>query len=126
MIPVYIAARSSHTSKMRLPAVHSGPPEKTRTPRRRLCLAQSRHGPVEIHADGGVGSRITQADKLIEGIESECVIADRGYDSQQFRERIVEEGARPVIPPRSNREKRQSNDGPSYGVGHRLSVAWTK
>ena len=32
---------------------------------------------------------ITQAEELIAGIESEHVIADRAYDSNQFRESII-------------------------------------
>ena len=56
---------------------------------------------------------ITQAYELIDGIESEYVIAD--YDSQRFRERIV---ATPVIPPRSSRREPQPYDEHLYGERH--------
>ena len=57
--------------------------------------------PLRFTLTGGQAHDITQADELIDGIESDYVIADRGYDSQRLRERIVEMGATPVIPPRS-------------------------
>ena len=59
--------------------------------------------PLSFTLTGGQAHDITQAYDLIDGIESEYVIADRGYDSQQFREQIVEKGATPVIPSRSGR-----------------------
>ena len=43
-------------------------------------------------------------------MESEHVIADRAYDSNQFRESIIGNGAIAVIPPRSNRRKPHSYD----------------
>ena len=60
--------------------------------------------PLRFTLTGGQAHDITQAYELIDGIESEYVIADRGYDSQRFRERIVEM-ATPVIPPRSSRRE---------------------
>ena len=56
--------------------------------------------PLRFTLTGGQAHDITQADELIDGIESDYVIADRGYDSQRLRERIVEMGATPVIPVR--------------------------
>ena len=49
--------------------------------------------PLRFTLTGGQAHDITQADELIDGIESDYVIADRGYDSQRLRERIVEMGA---------------------------------
>ena len=54
--------------------------------------------PLRFTLTEGQAHDITQADELIDGIESDYVIADRGYDSQRLRERIVEMGATPVIP----------------------------
>ena len=53
--------------------------------------------PLRFTLTEGQAHDITQADELIDGIESDYVIADRGYDSQRLRERIVEMGATPVI-----------------------------
>ena len=51
-------------------------------------------------------------------IESDYVIVDRGYDSQRLRERIVEMGATPVIPPRSNGTEPLQYDQHQYGECH--------
>lgn len=39
------------------------------------------------------------------------LIADRGYDSDPLRERLLERGIRPIIPHRANRKKPPSQDG---------------
>ena len=74
--------------------------------------------PLRFTLTGGQAHDITQADELIDGIESDYVIAERGYDSQRFRERIVEMGATPVIPPRSNRTEPLPYDEHLYGERH--------
>ena len=66
--------------------------------------------PLRFTLTAGQQHDITQAEELIAGIESEDVIADRAYDSNQFRESIIGNGAIAVIPPRSNRRKPHSYD----------------
>ena len=51
-------------------------------------------------------------------MESEYVIADRAYDSHQFRESIIGNGTTPVIPPRSNRRELLSYDEYLYRERH--------
>lgn len=51
----------------------------------------------------GQATDISQAHTLIEGMEVEQVIADKGYDANHFVEAIEAQGATVVIPPRSNR-----------------------
>jgi transposase len=53
----------------------------------------------------GPGQRndITQAPALIEGIDAEAVIADKGYEGDPLHDAILDGGADPVIPPKSNR-----------------------
>ena len=83
--------------------------------------------PLRFTLTGGQAHDITQAYELIDGIESEYVIADRGYDSQRFRERIVEMGATPVIPPRSSRREPQPYDEHLYGERHFVgALIWLK
>ena len=41
---------------------------------------------------------------MIAGYAGEHVLADQGYDAQEFRQHILELGMMPVIPPRSNRK----------------------
>ena len=67
---------------------------------------------------GGQEHDVTQAEELIAGIESEHVIADRAYDSRQFRDMVIDNGAIPVIPPRSNRKAQYSYDEYLYRERH--------
>ena len=43
---------------------------------------------------------IAQAEALIEDMECERVVADKGYDSDAFREYVARSGATAVIPPK--------------------------
>ena len=61
---------------------------------------------------------IAEADALIENMDSEYVIADRGQGSDQFRESIVSGGAEAMIPSRSNRKKPCSCDRHLYRERH--------
>ncbi|MBF8274529.1 MAG: transposase, partial [Magnetococcales bacterium] len=51
----------------------------------------------------GQEADISQAHALIDGMDADMVIADKGYDANHFIEAIETKGAQPVIPPRSNR-----------------------
>ena len=48
----------------------------------------------------------------------EHVIADKAYDSQEFLQSIIDRGAIPVIPPRSNRKELHSYDKYLYRERH--------
>ena len=48
--------------------------------------------PLRFILTGGEKHDITQAAELIDGLESDYVIADRGYDADEFRRRVVERG----------------------------------
>ena len=60
--------------------------------------------PLRFILTGGQQHDITQAEELIAGYAGEHVLADKGYDAQEFRQHILELGMMPVIPPRSNRK----------------------
>ena len=74
--------------------------------------------PLRFTLTGGQEHDVTQANELIAGMDSGYVIADRAYDSNQFLESIVEGGAVPVIPPRSNRREPHSYDTYIYQERH--------
>ena len=59
--------------------------------------------PMRCLLTGGQEADINQALALIDGIDSDIVIADKGYDANHFVEAIEARGSQPVIPPRSNR-----------------------
>jgi transposase len=50
---------------------------------------------------------VTCAELLLEGLQPDYVIADKGYDSDAVRERIRSAGAKPVIPSRRNHRTRR-------------------
>ena len=74
--------------------------------------------PLRFRLTGGQEHDVTQAEELIDGLDSEYVVADRAYDSNQFIESIIRSGAVPVIPPRSNRKAAHSYDEYLYRERH--------
>lgn len=63
---------------------------------------------------GGQAADVTQGAALVDGIKSEHVIADKGYDSDALVEKIEASGAEAVIPPRSNRKEPRDYDRHLY------------
>ena len=59
--------------------------------------------PLRFILTGGQRHDITQAEELIAGYAGEQVLADKGYDSQEFREHILALGI--AVIPRSNRKE---------------------
>ncbi|MBF0141820.1 MAG: IS5 family transposase, partial [Magnetococcales bacterium] len=59
--------------------------------------------PLRCLLTGGQSADISQAHALIEGMNPDMVIGDKGYDANHFVSAIEEMGAQAVIPPRSNR-----------------------
>ena len=55
---------------------------------------------------------------MIAGYAGEHVLADKGYDAQEFRQHILELGMMPVIPPRSNRKAPADYDRHLYRERH--------
>lgn len=70
--------------------------------------------PVRFILTPGQASDIKQAPALIEGIETEAVVADRGYDSAAFVEMIEQQGAEAVIPSRKTNKHQRCYDGNLY------------
>ena len=70
--------------------------------------------PLRFILTGGQQHDITQAEELIAGYAGEHVLADQGYDAQEFRQHILELGMMPVIPPRSNRKEPADYDWHLY------------
>lgn len=65
-----------------------------------------------------------QAMPLIEGIEAEHLLADKGYDSDEIVEAALAGGMNPVIPPRSNRKEPRSYDEDLYKLRHLVENAF--
>jgi transposase len=74
--------------------------------------------PLRFRLTAGQRHDITQAEALVINLESEYVIADRSYDSDDFVQFIITNGAIPVIPPRSNRKDLREYDEYLYQERH--------
>lgn len=57
---------------------------------------------------------ITQADTLLQGIDTDAVLADKAFDSDALLQTITDTGAKAVIPPRSNRNTPREYDVHQY------------
>jgi len=62
----------------------------------------------------GQASEYGQANTLIEGFNADYVLADKGYDSDNFVESIEASGAKAVIPSKSNRIEVRDHDKHIY------------
>lgn len=70
--------------------------------------------PIRLILTAGQVADVTQAAALIEGFQTEAVIADKGYDSDAFVETIKHAGAEAIVPPRSNRKNPRTVDWHRY------------
>lgn len=66
--------------------------------------------PVRLIASPGQRNDIAFAHDLIDGIEPEATLADKGYDADH----LAESGAEVVIPPKRNRKVQRSYDTDLY------------
>ena len=73
---------------------------------------------MRFRLTGGQEQDVTQAEELIDGLDSEYVIADRAYDTKQFLESIIRSGAVPIIPARSKRKAPHRYDEYLYRERH--------
>jgi len=70
--------------------------------------------PVTLVLTPGQDHDVTQGPTLIANSEAKKIIADKAYDSDAFVADIEESGAKPVIPPRSNRTTERSYSKKDY------------
>lgn len=74
--------------------------------------------PLRWILTGGEVADITQAPTLIEGLHTQAVVGDKGYDADALVTRIHATGATAVIPPRSNRREQRAYDRHVYKDRH--------
>ena len=74
--------------------------------------------PVRLAVTEGTAADSTQALPLIEGIEAECLLADKAYDTNEIIDTVRELGMEPVIPPKSNRKEQRDYDRALYKLRH--------
>ena len=74
--------------------------------------------PVRLIVTQGTTADCSQAIPLIDSIEAEHLLADKGYDSGQIAAAASARGINPVIPPGSNRKKPRGYDKDLYKLRH--------
>jgi transposase len=83
------------------------------------------HGmPLRVIITEGTTSDCTQAGSLIEGIDADCLLADRGYDSDAIVEQAESQGMQAVIPPKKNRKTQRNYDKDLYKLRHLIENAF--
>ena len=84
-----------------------------------MHLAVDSHGmPVRLAVTEGTSADCSQALTLIEGIEAECLLADKAYDTNEIIAAATELGMEVVIPPKSNRKEKRDYDRALYKLRH--------
>ena len=63
---------------------------------------------------------------MIKGIQAQCLIADKGYDTNAIVKVAKEAGMEAVIPPRSNRKEQREYDSYLYKLQHLVENAFLK
>jgi putative transposase len=82
--------------------------------------------PVRLIGSPGQRNDIALAHDLIEGIDAEVTIADKGYDADHLTDKIGENGAEVVIPPKRNRKVQRSYDADLYKERNRIERFFNK
>ena len=83
------------------------------------------HGnPVRMLVTAGTTADCTQAGKLIEGIDADNLIGDKGYDTDEVIDLAQEAGMQVVIPPKKNRKEQREYDKYLYRLRHLVENAF--
>lgn len=72
----------------------------------------------------GTTADCTQGSRLIEGLNAENLLADRGYDSHVIIEAAQSQGMSVVIPPKKNRTEQRDYDKALYKYRHLIENAF--
>ena len=91
----------------------------------KIHLAVDAHGlPVRVLVTSGTTTDCTQASTLIEGIDADHLIADRGYDTDAILRQAATQGMNAVIPPKKNRTVQRTDDQDLYKLRHLVENAF--
>ena len=82
--------------------------------------------PVDFLVTAGQVADCTQALPLLGDRKAEAVLADKGYDTDAFVQRIEASGAQPVIPPKANRKVQRPYDKILYKQRNRIERCFSK
>ena len=91
----------------------------------KIHLAVDSHGmPVKVLISAGNVADCTEATNLIDDIEAQNLIADRGYDTNEIIETASQAGMQAVIPPKKNRKEQRTYDRHLYKLRHLVENAF--
>ncbi len=82
--------------------------------------------PVRLIASPGQRNDIAFAHDLVDGIDTEATIADKGYDADHLVDKITEVGTEVVIPPRRNRKVQRPYDADLYKERNKIERFFNK
>ena len=80
--------------------------------------------PLRVIVTQGTTADCTQASRLIEGIDADHLIADKGYDTDTILDQAATQGMGVVIPPKKNRVDQRAYDKGLYKLRHRIENAF--
>ena len=80
--------------------------------------------PIRVISTGGAVADCTKACELMNGIEADSLIADRGYDTNEIVEAATKAGMQAVIPPKKNRKTKRDYDRQVYKIRHLVENAF--
>ena len=72
----------------------------------------------------GTAADCSHAHKLIDGIDAQCLIADKGYDSDALIEQARNMNMKVVIPPKRHRKIQREYDKELYRLRHLVENAF--
>lgn len=82
--------------------------------------------PVDFEVTEGQVHDVTLAPGLIERNEADAFLADKAYDSNQFRARIAAKGASAVIPNKRNRTQPAAFDSDLYQARSEIELTFNR
>jgi transposase len=90
-----------------------------------LHLAVDAHGmPIRAIVTAGPVADCTQAAQLIDAIDADFLLADKGYDTDAIVEQAKRQSIDPVIPPKRNRKEQREYDKDLYRLRHLVENAF--
>jgi putative transposase len=82
--------------------------------------------PVRLIGTPGQRNDIALAHALVDGIEADAILADKGYDADHLVARIAEVGMEVIIPPKRNRKVQRPYDAELYKERNRIERFFNK
>ena len=82
--------------------------------------------PIRLIGSPGQRNDIALAHDLVEGIEADTMLADKGYDADHLIETMAEAGTDVVIPPKRNRKGQRAYDAELYKERNRIERFFNK